>query len=407
LLAASAGGRTVIYSLETGRELAALPHGAESVVFDSDDRSVLTAGRDGIARLWKYPVTGEEGVETAAFRDTAPLWCAAFAPEGRTIVTTSHDGAIKLWNRERLVDRSHLHKLPGKDWELAIEYSPDGKALLVNRDSLRLIDLETGSTQRTLTNPGELVIAMVFSADGKWLATGDRQGRVSLWDTAHWRRRPVLETPDEMIDQITFLSDRETPLVIATPKRMFVAGLAPGQSTAFPMEILAKARFLALSPDRRTAATLREQFADRPVLEIWDLPSGSRRPVVDGPYYCIAFSPDGRQFVAGGRDGVTRLWQTDTWGEPMLLVGHTGAVQSVVISADGRTVATAAEDATVKLWNAATGRELLTFEARLRYAAVLRFSRDGTALAVSGAAGIHFSGPQLIVWRAGRDAGTK
>jgi WD40 repeat protein len=136
-------------------------------------------------------------------------------------------------------------------------------------------------------------------------------------------------------------------------------------------------------------------------LEIWDRSSRQRVPVARVAYTCVAFSPDSRQFAAGSYDGVVRLWQTDVWGEPVLLAGHGGRVQTVAISPDGRTVASAADDATVKLWNAATGRELLTFEARLHSADSLRFSPDGRALAVSGTQGMNYSGPQVVVWPAG------
>src|SRR5262249_30292385 len=104
---------------------------------------------------------------------------------------------------------------------------------------------------------------------------------------------------------------------------------------------------------------------------------------------------------AGGEDGVIHLWQTAMWSEPALLVGHHERVLCVAISPDGRTVASASADTTVKLWNATTGRELLTLDPRLFHMDSLRFSRDGTALAVSGTGGPRYSGAQSIVWRAG------
>ncbi len=96
---------------------------------------------------------------------------------------------------------------------------------------------------------------------------------------------------------------------------------------------------------------------------------------------------------------MTRLWQTKTWGEPLLLVGHNGYVRTVSLSPDGRTIATCGNDMTIRLWHAATGRELLTFDTRVREPQCLRFSADGRVLAVSGVEDNENHRFQVVVWR--------
>ena len=400
LLAAGTRDRTVIFNLETKREVASLPHGTESVAFAPGGWGLLTANRDRFARLFEPKGAADEMVEAAVFRDTSPLWCATLAPDHRTIITTGEDGAIKLWDRDRMVDRFHLRHTSGAQWEGTVEFSPEGRGLLYNNDSLRLVDLETGSVLRSLTGSGEVFRAMAVSSDAKWLATGNRQGRVDLWDTVEWRRQAVGEGDGEPIDSLAFVPGNEPALFVATQMRSFIAGLRPGASIDIPTESLGNASSATFSSDGRMAALLMRPGLSYD-LEIWDRSSHQRVPIGREPYTCVTFSPDGRQFAAGSYDGVVRLWQTDTWGAPALLVGHGGRVQTVAISPDGLTVASAADDTTIKLWNAATGRELLTFEARLHSADNLRFSPDGRALAVSGAERINFSGPKVIVWPAG------
>ena len=399
----------MIYDVDSGRAVSAVPRGGETVAFSPDDQRLLTAGRDRFARLWVFTGTGDELAESATFRDGSPLWSATFAPDKRTVITTHLDGAIKRWDRNRLPDRLHLYRTPEMQWEGPIEFSSDGKGLFYNNDSLRLVHLGTGSVLRTLADRGEVFSVMVLSPDGNWLAAGNRRGRVDLWDTGEWQRRTLVEGTEDQtnkhaIDWLAFVPGSEGAVVVVERTGTFVAGTVRSNSLPIPSDILSRAAAMTFSSDRRIAALrLRENPG---AMEVWELASGRRISVPNAHYQCAAFSDHARQFVAGSHDGIIRLWQTDTWGEPVLLVGHDGPVLSVAISADGRTVASAGEDTTIKLWHAATGRELLTFEPRLYHSNDgLRFSRDGTALAVSGAEGRNYSGPQVIIWRTVSESG--
>ena len=69
----------------------------------------------------------------------------------------------------------------------------------------------------------------------------------------------------------------------------------------------------------------------------------------------VAFSPDGRTLVSGSKDGIIRLWDTQTGILRQSLTGHTGSVSSVVFSSDGTSLASGSRDNTARLWDAQTG----------------------------------------------------
>ncbi|MDX8033269.1 TIR domain-containing protein [Lentzea sp. BCCO 10_0856] len=131
---------------------------------------------------------------------------------------------------------------------------------------------------------------------------------------------------------------------------------------------------LAFSQDGKTLATASQDGT----LRLWDVTDPARpralgerdpkKPAEQGSAFAgdagwmgsLAFSPDGRTLVAGGRaksgggdpTPMLRTWDVSDPGKPaspiVLLVGNT-QVSSVAFSQDGRTVAAAADG--IRLWN--------------------------------------------------------
>jgi WD40 repeat protein len=79
----------------------------------------------------------------------------------------------------------------------SLAISSDGETLVVgNFQAITMWDIPSGQMiGRPLVVPGEvnggIVYSVVFSADWKWLASGDNLGIISLWDIYEisWRSR--------------------------------------------------------------------------------------------------------------------------------------------------------------------------------------------------------------------------
>jgi hypothetical protein len=65
----------------------------------------------------------------------------------------------------------------------------------------------------------------------------------------------------------------------------------------------------------------------------------------------VAYSPDGRHLVSGGRDQTVRLWDRETGQVVRELAGHTGWVGAVAYSPDGRYIVSGGEDGIVHIWD--------------------------------------------------------
>jgi WD40 repeat protein len=133
---------------------------------------------------------------------------------------------------------------------------------------------------------------------------------------------------------------------------------------------------------------------------MWRLDTGEQVRRFDGEQESIssvAFSPDGRFVVAGGRGGDApsiSLWEAATgkrlgsFSEVRGVISSPGVVSSVAFSPNGRLILAASDDQTVKVWDATSGQKVRSFKGRTLPIGAVALSPDGR-LALVGDANVH------------------
>ncbi|MFO0964971.1 MAG: hypothetical protein U0793_05185 [Gemmataceae bacterium] len=118
-------------------------------------------------------------------RDTRPR--NSSVPLGRLVKTTGStapDKTVKLWNlatnKERVTLEGHTESV------MSVVFSPDGKILAsASRDkTVKLWDVATGKERATLHGHEGMVYSVAFTPDGKTLASVSGDKTVRLWDVA-------------------------------------------------------------------------------------------------------------------------------------------------------------------------------------------------------------------------------
>ncbi|HNH81203.1 MAG TPA: AAA-like domain-containing protein [Acidobacteriota bacterium] len=185
-----------------------------------------------------------------------------------------------------------------------------------------------------------LVYAVAFSPDGKWIATGNADSTVKLWNATN------------------------------------------GQEVATLTGHVGWVYSVAFSPDNQTLATAGEDG----IVRLWDIRSQklvhSLTRHTDDVNSAV-FSPDGKLLATGSDDKTVKLWNTDTWQELVTLTGHLEGINPVAFSPDGKTLATGSKDTTVKLWDVQTHQELASLRGHTDWVRSLAFSPDGKLLATA------------------------
>jgi len=277
---------------------------------------------------------------------TTDVSSVAFSPDGKTFATAG-GGTVRLW--DVATQQQIGGPLTAGGGVYAVVFTPNGKTLAtISADgTARLWDVATHhQIGAPLSADGSQVYAVAFSPDGKTLATAEQDGTTQLWD-------------------------------VSTQQQI------GGPLTADGSQVNA----VAFSPDGKTLATAGSDGTAR----LWDVDTHSQigMPLTVGgtgtDVSSVAFSPDGKTLATASSDGTARLWDVDTHREigMPLSAGH-GPVTAVVFSPDGKMLATASGN-TAQLWDVATHQPIggppSTGPQNL---VAVAFSPDGTILATAG-----------------------
>jgi WD40 repeat protein len=337
---------------------------------------------------------------------TAAVNSVVFSPDGRTLASGSvtegnlnseppADQSVRLWDVATHRQRgSSLTQHPNEvsfPPVTSVVFSPDGKTLATASDdkTVRLWDVASHRQVRSSRiHYAGYISSMAFSPDDKTLATGSDDNTARLWDVASHRQvGSRLTGHTDAVTSVAFSPDGRTLATGSWDNTVRLWDVASHRKVGSPLTGHTDAvTSVAFSPDGRTLGS----GSDDNTVRLWDVAShrqaGSPLTGHTDAVTSVAFSPDGRTLASGSDDMSVRLW--DVAIGRLLGPGATGranAVQSVAFSSDGKTLATGGKDKSVRLWDVATGR--LVGSSLIDYAGdipSMAFSSDGKTLATGG-----------------------
>jgi serine/threonine protein kinase/WD40 repeat protein/Tfp pilus assembly protein PilF len=310
------------WQVATGRECRTF-HGPTELrwVAISPGGRLMASGGVGDVRLWDLAAT-REGDKELATLPVGPCPRAQFDPKGESLITDGSAG-LQRWPITPDPETGGLRVGPPQSLGLSARapllfpgYDPDftlsanGRTVAHSpqRGQVLLFDPENSGRKLVLESPSLCFPA--FSPDGRWLATGNWQGRgVKVWDarTGKPARDLDLGSSEEGTAWPAFSPDSKW-LVTGTfaEYRFWEVGSWQEKKEPLPRGNAAKGLgWIVFSPDGKMLAVRHSMNEVRLVDPTTGRPF-ARLPTAWGPY---GFSPDGSQLVtSSGRDGAFQVW---------------------------------------------------------------------------------------------------
>jgi WD40 repeat protein len=197
-----------LWNLETGRELqrfTAYQGSVYGLAFSPDGKQViLGACDDKTVRLLDLD-SGEE--KRRLVGHTEIVTSIALSADGRQCLSGSHDATARLWD---VGTGQEIRRFAGEADQGAVALSRDGKrgASGGSGELIHLWNLETGAEIRQLRNHVAGVNWLVFSNDGRRLASANYEGRtVSIWNTETGQELHRFEGHTDKVRCVAFSPD--------------------------------------------------------------------------------------------------------------------------------------------------------------------------------------------------------
>jgi RNA polymerase sigma factor (sigma-70 family) len=341
----------------------------DSVACSPDGKTMALASRRAVT-LWDL-ATGKE-----CWRFQAPGFTAlmensavAYSPDGKLLAAASSTAmTVHLWD---VSTKKELHAFRHDDWVYHLAFAPNGKTLATTtsgskENAIHLWDIAAGRKLRRFTGHpvgwDKIITSIAFSPDGQTLASGGYDSSVRLWEVAgkeiHHLKSPPIPGYRGAVGSVTFSMDGNLLMSAHGDGLIRVWDPTTGKKVRELKGHRHDVTSLALSPDGKVVAS----GGGDHTIRLWDLKSGKELRQIAGTdhkrgVFWLAFSPDGATLVSWGGLHTVRFWEVASGKECRRVTGHQGDLAQIHFAAEDGTLLSWGQDRTLRIWNLKTAQE--------------------------------------------------
>lgn len=289
---------------------------------DSNTLAANTVGGDRI-RIWDIKTLKQKALISDVVRDSFRFdsfsghrgQMIAVVPKAKIktrdlIIGAKDEKIIEVWD----IVTGQMKKafeLPNSRTPLSMEFSPDGKTLIISSAPDLIFVYDTASWKvlaslKKLSPDSSPVIGFIFSPDSQLVAMVGISSIVTIQDMETYEIRSRLVGHKSRIEDVAFSPDGEMVATISDDKTIKVWDVATGQLKKTLTESSGTVRFISFSPDGRFLSI---SGAKREKVELIDVTTWKIIATLDSRREAHAvFSPDGQSLAVSNKDGSVTVW---------------------------------------------------------------------------------------------------
>jgi WD40 repeat protein len=226
-------GHLLLWDPTTGNTTARLVAGQRPITAlatSPDGSQILVGDMDGRFSVWNSVTHERISQETVHAR---PIGGIATAGNGKAWATAGWDGVVRVWIKLRPEEQPYVIQLRGHtDVVAGCKFWPDGRWLLTwsHDGNLILWDIRCGQPYQTWNTEGQRIVAADIAPSATLLAAATDEGKLLVWNLYDSQHPPYVWQDDRPLRACLFSPNALELLAVSVTGLAFVSANRSSQS---------------------------------------------------------------------------------------------------------------------------------------------------------------------------------